>query len=69
MKQTSSIRDFDWPLITLAFLIASLGVLEIYSAAGATQWEDAYLRQMFWVVVGLGLLWLSDNRGFSVHQR
>ncbi len=61
MTQKNSIRDFDWPLLALAFLISGLGVLEIYSAAGATAWEDAYLGQIAWVAVGFVLLWISSG--------
>lgn len=47
-------HNFDWVLIAAAVLIAALGVLEIYSAALATQWQDAWSKQLLWL--GLGAL-------------
>ena len=53
-KRGRPFHDFDWVLIGAAALIAALGVLEIYSAALATQWQDAWSKQLIWL--GLGAL-------------
>ncbi len=61
MTQERTWRDFDWPLLALALTIATLGVVEIYSATRNTPWQDAYVWQAVWVVAGLGLLWLCST--------
>ena len=61
MSEERTWRDFDWPLLALTLTIAILGVVEIYSATRSTQWQDAYLRQMLWIGVGLGLMWLVSS--------
>ncbi len=53
-----SARDFDWALIGLALAISALGIVEIYSATLSTQWQDAHLRQVMWIVLGLALMWM-----------
>ncbi len=53
-----SLRDFDWALLGLAGAIVVLGVLEIYSATRNTLWQDAHMRQILWVAVGLVCLWI-----------
>ena len=37
--------------------IATLGVVEIYSATRNTVWEGAHLKQLLWIGLGLILLW------------
>lgn len=56
MPGQRSIRDFDWTLISLALVIAALGVLEIYSATRSTVWQDAHWRQLLWIACGLVLM-------------
>lgn len=61
MNERTSWRDFDWALLGLALLIAALGIVEIYSATRNTPWQDAYLRQTMWVVVGMALMWMATT--------
>ena len=51
-------RDFDWTLIGLAAAIATLGLLEVYSATRNTQWQNAHYKQLVWIGMGLVLLWI-----------
>lgn len=51
-------RDFDWALLGMALAIATLGVIEIYSATRNTPWQEAHIRQIVWISMGLVLLWL-----------
>jgi rod shape determining protein RodA len=51
-------RDFDWTLIGLAVAIATLGLLEVYSATRNTQWQNAHYKQLAWIGIGLLLLWI-----------
>jgi rod shape determining protein RodA len=56
MAQYRSVRDLDWSLVIIALVICSLGVLQIYSAAHETVWNDAWWRQVLWVLLGLGAM-------------
>jgi rod shape determining protein RodA len=59
MAQYRSIRDFDWGMLVIALLICATGVLQIFSAThDAPQWEDAWWKQIIWIVAGLFLMWL-----------
>jgi rod shape determining protein RodA len=56
-----SFRDLDWPLLIITMLICALGVLQIYSSARDTAWREAWWKQVIWIVVGLGLMWLVTS--------
>lgn len=56
-----SIRDLDWTLLIVTLALGGLGVLQIYSATLATKWEDAWWKQIIWVVTGLGMMWMASN--------
>lgn len=53
-----SIRDLDWPLLLITLAICAVGVLQIYSATLDTKWNDAWWKQMIWVVGGVLLMWV-----------
>lgn len=62
MQRYRSIRDLDWPLIVIALLICSTGVLQIYSAThDSVPWEDAWLKQIVWIGAGLVLMWIASR--------
>lgn len=61
MTEQYSWRDFDWTLLLATVVIAALGVLEVYSATRSTPWHDVYLRQVLWIGVGMGLLWIAST--------
>ena len=61
MNERVSWRDFDWALLLLSVSIAIVGVLEIYSAARSTPWQDAYLKQIVWLAFGVALLWVCST--------
>src|SRR6202021_4213794 len=55
-----SFRDRDWPLLIISLIICSLGVLQIYSAThGDTPWHNAWWKQIIYIVIGRGLMWLT----------
>lgn len=56
-----SFRDLDWPLIVIAIVISALGILQIYSATHDTQWRGAWWKQIIFVTLGLGLMWLMAS--------
>jgi len=58
MAQYRSFRDFDWPLVAIALILASIGVLQIFSATHDTRWQDAWWKQIIWIGVGLVLMWI-----------
>jgi len=49
---------FDWTLLGIVLLIASIGILNLYSAAAKTETVGAplYLKQMFWLLIGLAAM-------------
>lgn len=58
MAQYRSIRDLDWPLLIITLAICGMGILQIYSAAHETVWDDAWYKQGIWVVAGLAIMWI-----------
>jgi rod shape determining protein RodA len=53
-----TIRDLDWPLTIVTMALCALGILQIYSATLNTKWEDAWWKQIVWVVTGLVMMWV-----------
>lgn len=45
------ISNFDWVLLVLTLLLAGTGLVNLYSA---TSDSGVYLRQLYWILVGLG---------------
>jgi rod shape determining protein RodA len=58
MAQYRSIRDLDWPLLIITLVICGMGILQIYSAAHETVWDDAWWKQGLWVLAGLVIMWI-----------
>ncbi len=62
MARYRSLRDLDWPLLIISLVICTLGVLQIYSAThGDTPWRNAWWKQIIYIAVGLGLMWLTTS--------
>ncbi|MGH9584893.1 MAG: rod shape-determining protein RodA [Bryobacteraceae bacterium] len=53
-----SVRDLDWPLLAITLALCTLGVLQIYSATMGTKWQDAWWKQIVWIVTGLAMMWV-----------
>ncbi len=53
-----SIRELDWPLLVVTVALCILGVLQIYSATLGTRWQDAWWKQIIWVLTGLAMMWV-----------
>lgn len=49
---------FDWPLVGMVLLIASIGILNLYSTTsnGETSVTPLYLKQIFWLLIGLAIM-------------
>jgi rod shape determining protein RodA len=58
MRSISSFRDFDWMLLTLVSLVSLISVLEIKSATLHTKFRDMDERQIGFLLVGMGLMFL-----------
>jgi rod shape determining protein RodA len=54
-----NLRDIDWGMLVIVLVICALGVVQIFSAAIGTQWQDAWWKQVIWTVVGLLLMWIA----------
>src|SRR5580700_3717788 len=60
MSRYISFRDFDWVLLVLVLLICALGVLEIYSATLGTKFVGVHIKQVYWVVGGVALMFMMS---------
>ena len=58
MARYVSYRDFDWLLLIFVLLICALGVTEIRSATTHTKFAGAHVRQVYWVLGGVGAMFL-----------
>ncbi len=58
MPRYRSFRDIDWSLLIVTLLICGLGVIQIFSATHDTKFHDAWWKQMVWIGLGVGLMWL-----------
>src|SRR5665811_2149457 len=56
MSRYVSYRDFDWVLLALVLLICSIGVVEIYSATLNTKFMGVHIKQIYWVLGGVALM-------------
>ena len=60
MSRYVSFRDFDWVLIGFVLLIGGLGVMEIHSATEHTKFAGSHIKQVSWVLGGLGAMFLMS---------
>lgn len=58
MPRYRSFRDIDWPLLIVTLVICALGVVQIFSATHDTKFHDAWWKQIVWITLGVGLMWL-----------
>ncbi|HVP63325.1 MAG TPA: rod shape-determining protein RodA [candidate division Zixibacteria bacterium] len=58
MSRYVRFRDFDWLLLTLVLIICALGVTEIYSATLHTKFEGIYIKQIYWIIAGVLLMFV-----------
>src|ERR1700690_3778239 len=60
MRRYVSFRDFDWLLLVFVLLICGLGVMEIHSATLHTKFAGSHIRQIYWIVAGVGMMFLMS---------
>jgi rod shape determining protein RodA len=53
-----SFRDFDWLLLILVLIICALGVVEIYSATIGTKFIGVHVKQVYWILGGISLMFV-----------
>src|SRR5271169_3939211 len=58
MARYVSFRDFDWLLLVFVLMICGLGVMEIRSATVHTKFAGSHLKQIYWVMGGVGAMFL-----------
>jgi rod shape determining protein RodA len=58
MSRYVSFRDFDWLLLVFVLMICGLGVMEIRSATAHTKFAGSHIRQVYWVLGGVGMMFL-----------
>jgi rod shape determining protein RodA len=56
MGKDVSLKDFDWVLFGLLLAISVLGVMQIYSTTLHTKFAGAQLKQICWILIGVGLM-------------
>jgi rod shape determining protein RodA len=60
MARYVSYRDFDWVLLGFVLIICGMGVMEIHSATLHTKFAGAQVRQVYWVMAGVGAMFLMS---------
>jgi len=60
MRRLSSYRDFDWMLLGMVMLLSAISVLEIKSATLHTKFHGFDQRQIGFLLVGVGLMFLMS---------
>jgi rod shape determining protein RodA len=58
MSRYVSFRDFDWLLLVFVLMISALGVMEIHSATMHTKFAGSHIRQVYWVLAGVGAMFV-----------
>ena len=66
MSRYVSFRDFDWLLLVFVLLICALGVVEIRSATAHTKFAGAHIKQIYWIIGGLGGMFLMSLVNYQV---
>jgi len=66
LQRYISLRDFDWVLLGFVLAICALGVMEIYSATYGTKFAGAHLKQVYFVLAGLLLMFIMSRINYQV---
>ncbi len=63
--------EFDWPLFLLVSVVATLGVVNLYSATSAHVGarSELYIQQIYWLAVGAGVATLVAAVDYNVYER
>src|ERR1700691_907183 len=66
MSRYVSFRDFDWLLLVFVLMICGLGVMEIQSATVHTKFAGSHIKQIYWVLGGVGMMFLISLLNYQV---
>ncbi|HUY14880.1 MAG TPA: rod shape-determining protein RodA [Terriglobia bacterium] len=66
MLRKFTFREIDWMILTVALILAVVGVLEIYSTTVHSPLAGEYKRQIAWVVVGLATLLVVSQLDYHI---
>ena len=66
MSRYVSFRDFDWLLLIFVLMICALGVMEIHSATMHTKFAGSHIRQIYWILGGVGAMFLISAVNYQV---
>jgi rod shape determining protein RodA len=61
MRRILTFRDFDWPLLGMVLLLCIISVFEIYTATLNTKYQHFHSKQIFWILGGLGAMFLFSK--------
>jgi len=56
-----NLRDIDWGMLVISLAICAFGVIQIFSAAHGSPWQDAWWKQLVWIAGGLLLMWIATS--------
>ena len=59
-------QDFDWFLLSVAVALGTIGLVEIYSSTMNMDSTSYFLRQLVWLVVGVGLSFVVASVDYHV---
>ncbi len=66
MARYVSFRDFDWVLFMFVLIICVLGVIQIHSATEHTKFAGSEVRQIYWVLGGVGAMFIVSLLNYQV---
>lgn len=66
MRKVFTFRDPDWLLFGLSLVIATIGVIEIYSTTAHTPLAIQYKKQIYWILIGALLALLVSRIDYHV---
>ena len=66
------LQNFDWILLIMLILIATISVLNLYSAAypiGNAGGSHIYVKQIYWFLIGFAILLVMTVFDYAVLER
>jgi rod shape determining protein RodA len=66
MRRMISFRDFDWVLLIFVLIICACSVVEIYSTTYGTKFAGAHIRQIYWILGGLALMFMMSLINYQI---